>query len=534
MRVGLSAYLAMWSVDLVRRRARSESGEDPRCVLIRREDHRREVVQACCAEALRAGVRPGMTIAHARALLPADPLVRAHDPEGDARALRALGQRLCERVPIVALDGPDGLLMDASGCERLFGGHREIAREVRGAIAELGFTVRVALAPSLAGARALARHGGGVLVVVGEGDLEARVRTLPVEALPVEGEAIAALREMGFARVGEVMDLPRSDLPARFGDDLLLGLDRMLGRAIEPISGMRPVEEASAERVFDGPVADLGVVHRVLRGLLEELSSRLRARELGVTGLGVRIARADLPTASLTIPLSGATRDAGHLWRLLEARLEGVSLGSGVEWLRVSAKRTSRLPHEQRRAWEREDRGRDLAGLVDTLCARLGRHRVRRVVERETRWPDRRFTHEALAGEARRRPVRSVGRLGDGSGRREPGGERRASERRGIGRNERARTDREVGVPTDRPSLVFDRPIACDVVLRAPDGPPLRVRWRGASRGVRACVGPERIAAEWWRDDGGTRDYFRVCLDDGTWLWLCRENDRWLARGEWA
>ncbi len=90
----------------------------------------------------------------------------------------------------------------------------------------------------------------------------------------------------------------------------------------------------------------------------------------------------------------------------------------------------------------------------------------------------------------------------------------------------------EVEAPTDRPSLVFEHPIACDMMLLAPDGPLMRVRWRRASRAVTACAGPERIEPEWWRDGSAMREYFRVQVEHGIWLRLCRE--RWLVRGEWV
>ena len=58
-----------------------------------------------------------------------------------------------------------------------------------------------------------------------------------------------------------------------------------------------------------------------------------------------------------------------------------------------------------------------------------------------------------------------------------------------------------------------------------PDGPPLRFRWRRVLHEVAAIEGPERIAAEWWRDDGRslTRDYFRVEDAQGRRFWLFRE-----------
>ncbi len=75
-----------------------------------------------------------------------------------------------------------------------------------------------------------------------------------------------------------------------------------------------------------------------------------------------------------------------------------------------------------------------------------------------------------------------------------------------------------------------------------PDGPPSWLRWRDESLTITAGIGPERIAAEWWREANPnasalpTRDYFKVQDASGRWLWVYREIEtgRWFLHGEWA
>ena len=64
-----------------------------------------------------------------------------------------------------------------------------------------------------------------------------------------------------------------------------------------------------------------------------------------------------------------------------------------------------------------------------------------------------------------------------------------------------------------------------EAIAEVPDGPPVRFRWRRAVYHVARSEGPERIAAEWWRDgsDEPTRDYFRVEDPSGHRFWLFRE-----------
>ncbi|MGH7715964.1 MAG: DNA polymerase Y family protein, partial [Vulcanimicrobiaceae bacterium] len=66
--------------------------------------------------------------------------------------------------------------------------------------------------------------------------------------------------------------------------------------------------------------------------------------------------------------------------------------------------------------------------------------------------------------------------------------------------------------------------------------------WRRVRHFVHCAEGPERIAAEWWRDTAPavreTRDYYRVEDEDGCRFWLYRqstgETSRWYLHGLFA
>ena len=49
-------------------------------------------------------------------------------------------------TPMVALDAPDGLILDVTGCTHLFGGERGLAADVEARMARLRMTVRLAFA----------------------------------------------------------------------------------------------------------------------------------------------------------------------------------------------------------------------------------------------------------------------------------------------------------------------------------------------------------------------------------------------------
>jgi len=95
--------------------------------------------------------------------------------------------------------------------------------------------------------------------------------------------------------------------------------------------------------------------------------------------------------------------------------------------------------------------------------------------------------------------------------------------------------------PLARPLRLFERPEPIDAMALAPDGPPMRFRWRRALHETAAFEGPERIAPPWWQapQNSLTRDYYNVVDKEGRRFWLYREGApghdtvfaRWFVHG---
>ena len=86
--------------------------------------------------------------------------------------------------------------------------------------------------------------------------------------------------------------------------------------------------------------------------------------------------------------------------------------------------------------------------------------------------------------------------------------------------------ERVTGEPPLRPLRLFERPEPIKVPFASvPDGPPHQFTWRRALHAVVRVEGPERIAMEWWKQDGAslTRDYFRVEDAEGQRFWIFRD-----------
>src|SRR5262249_59620969 len=102
-------------------------------------------------------------------------------------------------------------------------------------------------------ASAAARFADASITATGEE--RAFLAPLPLAALRLPGETVAALARLGLKSIGDILDLPRAPLAARFGGELLRQLDRALGREHEPLGPLLPVAPYVAERNFHEPIA---------------------------------------------------------------------------------------------------------------------------------------------------------------------------------------------------------------------------------------------------------------------------------------
>lgn len=513
MRRTLSLWFPTFSTDLIARRlARASAGSADtagRIILLTRQVSGREIVVRCCHNAAAAGIAPGMDLAHSRArLTPGTPLhVEPHHPERDAEALHNLACWALRFSPLCAPDPPDGLLLDTTGTDRLHRGETRLIRSAAGAIRRLGLRPRIAAAATFACAQAIARCGKFNLARVPPGRERDSLAGLPIAALGIEPEPMQALIEIGITTIGRLLTLPRSSLPSRFGESILLRLDQALGAAMERIEPVRPIPPPRSELIFDGPTDQWQSVEAAARKVLETLAAELAQRQRGIRRLDAQILRPHASAEHLEINLSRPSRSIKHLWSLLRSRLEHIDLGEGVEGVILTALRTARLRHEQvsnaalggtgekppEAAWGK---------LVDALATRLGPERVLRIEPVESHLPERAFR------------VRSV-------------------------MEESPRTLAPI-TAADRPTRLFPRPEPAEVMALTPDGPVMSLAWRGQRSQVTSCLGPERLGPEWWRwglrEPPPDRDYFAVQIDSGRWLWVCRQVGarRWFVHGEWS
>src|SRR5471032_3355517 len=143
----VSLFLPTWPTDRMRRNlgAAAPPAEAP-LVLIGREGTQRVVLAADMA-ALRAGLRVGMPVTKAQALVKGLNVIDA-EPAADADALERLALWALRYAPIVAADPPDGLVIDTTGAAHLHGDENAMVKTIAERLGASGIAARAALADS--------------------------------------------------------------------------------------------------------------------------------------------------------------------------------------------------------------------------------------------------------------------------------------------------------------------------------------------------------------------------------------------------
>lgn len=455
----------------------------------------RRVVVSVSTEATAAGLRAGQALADAQAILPEVVLV-PEDPAGDAAALERLALWALRFTPLVGLVAEDGLILDITGVDHLFGGEAALLREVLGRLGRMGLTARGAVAGMAGTAIALAR--GGWEGVLPTGEEAAAVAPLGLAALRLDPDLVGALQGLGLRDVGSVAAQPRAGLVRRFGAGLARALDEALGHAARPITPIRPPPEMAVASDFADPVVTREGIEAALAGLLDDLCRALRETGRGARRMLLRAHRVDGEVQEVAIGTGLATRDPRHLARLFHGKLERLAPDCGFERITLEAPRTDPLTGAQESLGTagRAARQEELAQLLDRLSQRLP---VWRLAPRASHWPERAM--------ARADPFAPV-------------------------------AVPEGWAPRPRPVRLLRKPPVLEVMAEVPDGPPFRLRLGRAWQRVLRAEGPERIEPEWWRDrpDRLPRDYYRVELESGARLWVCRAGPmgaeaRWVLHG---
>lgn len=454
------------------------------------------LVKALSRPLERDGFVRGMAVADVRAIFPGVPVFQS-EPEAEKELLHKLAEWCLRFTPVVAVDEPDGLILDSSGCTHLWGGELSYIETLIWRLHKGGYTVRAAMADTIGAAWAVA-HFGEQRIVASQKQGEA-LAALPPAALRLDYTVLQRLGKLGFRKIDQLRAMPPGSLRRRLGPVLLQRLEQALGTAHEGLQPIKPAPIYREDLSCMEPIRTARGIKIALERLLEMLCARLLNEGKGMrTGIfkGYRV---DGETVQISIGTNRASRNAVHLFKLFELKIPEIKPALGIELFTLEATLVDEFDEQQEALWGMTAAKQTaVAELLDTIAGKVGKSAIHRYFPRAQHWPER--------------SVEKVSELDK-------------------------QPEIEWATGQARPLLLLPRPKPVEVMVALPDYPPSHFRFRGQIIKVARADGPERIEQEWWRQSGAPRDYYQLEDENGARYWLFRlglyeaQKTQWFLHG---
>ncbi|CAM3756979.1 DNA polymerase Y family protein [Mucilaginibacter galii] len=460
----------------------------------------RMVITASSPLAEAQGAFTGMAVADARAAVPE--LLAIDDiPGKNAKLLRLLGLWCIRYTPTVAIDIPNGLILDISGCAHLWGGERNYLKEIVLKLRNAGFDARAAIADTLGAAWAVA-HFAKVSPIVASGMQAKAISALPTAALRLETELLLKLQKLGFRTIGPLLSISATVLRRRFGTVLLVRINQALGKENEVLTPIELPVAYMARLPCLEPIRTAVGIEIAIEKLLSELCLRLQDEGKGLRKANLKCQRIDGRKVQVSITTTKGSHSVSHLMRLFKLQVSKIEPALGIELFLLEAPRVEDMETVQDQLWA-EPKGladTDLAQLLDRIAGKVGAAAIKRYLPSEHYWPEHSIKK---ANSLTEKPTTAW--------------------------------------PTKpRPISLLSPPEPIEVMALVPDNPPKMFIHKGKRHQITKADGPERIGREWWQDSGEHRDYFAVEDSEGRRYWLFRSgyydggDAQWYLHGYFA
>jgi protein ImuB len=396
----VSLYLPNWPTDRLRRKMGVAAPDAAVPLVLVGQTGRRRELTAANAAALKVGLRVGMPVTKAQALV-RELVIHHADPAADSEALERLAVWALRYSPIVGIEAPDSLVIDATGAAHLHRGENEMLADMISRLETVGIAARAAMADTRGAAHALARFAARPALVVPERESADRIKPLPIASLRLAADMVGDFRRLGFERIADLLATPRAPLTLRFGPELGRRLDQATGRTGEPIEPVRTPDIVETRQIFAEPIGAAETIARYVAKLTVKLCEELESRGLGARRLDLLFGLVDNRVQAIRVGTAQPVRDAKRLTRLLCDKIGTVDPGFGIELMRLAA--TAAEPFATRQ-------------IISSLIG-AGGGRIR--IDRHLIQPGRREPALSICGRGKRRTgtVGAAGQCG-GSGHR--------------------------------------------------------------------------------------------------------------------
>jgi DNA polymerase-4 len=335
---------------------------------------KRGVVATACYIARTFGVKSAMPMFEALRLCPHARVVRP-DMEKYAKAGREVRQMMLALTPLVEPLSIDEAFLDLAGTQRLHG--MSPAKALARFASEVERNLRITVSIGLSCNKFLAKVASDLdkprgFAVLGAREAPAFLAPKPVSFIFGVGKASAArYARDGFHRIADLQRASESDLMRRYGEEgrrlarLARGLDA------RGVSADRETKSVSSETTFDRDLSGFRSLERILWGLTEEVSARLKAKGLAGSTVTLKLKTADFRIRTRARSVEQPTQLAGRIFAAARGLLEREADGTRFRLIGVGV--SALVASDQADPADLVDgRAADAEHAVDRVRARFG------------------------------------------------------------------------------------------------------------------------------------------------------------------
>ena len=450
------------------------------------------------------GIRPGSNMNTAYTI---SEQVASFDrnEERELATLQQLAQWAYQFSPNVAIRPPHSLLIDVTGCLKLFRGIRNLKQLIKNGTSKLGFQVQTGINHTPLAALCMAEAGITDIPASAEGEqvqtsdcVRETLAAIPVVCLRVDEKAVTSLHQMGIQSCRQLFALPVDGLNRRFGVFFTDYLQRLTGEKADPQKFISAKPHFFSDVTFLSDVNNTESLVFPIKRLLGELNEFLTGRQLLVNQFTFKLSHRNHPPRSFTIYLAGPDNDAGMFLMLSQLQLEKINDMPEIDNISLAARQFfdseaasgdlfhgTRFQQKDGRTHSKADEARAVR-LINMMTARLGPQACFGLSEANDHRPECAWKPVRLATRDYWQPSEDTG----GSG------------------------------FTSRPLYLLPKPRQ----LKVKNGEPC------LSGSLELLQGPERIDFGWWdatADDNRavSRDYYIARHESGPLYWVYRRLD---------
>ena len=432
--------------------------------------------------AVRHGIETGQNLTRALACFEGL-VVHQHNDQLEAETFKKLARYCLKYSPKIMLDTHNHLLLDATGCTHLFGGHTAMLEQLIYDFSSMGFEIKLAMASNMRAANALTHIVplNGFIWHKTKQQERAELLKLAIEYLHLDDELIAQLQRLGLRTVKDLLPIKSASLVKRFGQGLMLHFNQVLGREPQAFEALKFTLAYSVNRVFSEPVMLTDYLEHELKILLADLLKILAAEDKAPRQLTLTITRPDHTKQNIEIGTARPDLSLQNLFKLFALHLDQLIAEFGIDKMRLTAHQVEhhRAKNNDYLA-DKKIENTPLSHLFDHIGNRIGFDNIINYLPAQSHIPERAYQ-----------------RL-----------------KHGIDIGDKAWVMNDIKRPMRllmQPYILFD--FSFDGFV-----------YQGETQVIVGKTGPERISPEWWWDDPlwqeGARDYWWLVSQTGRQFWI--------------